>query len=539
VQARPSTVMAFGPAGGAEDRRRATTRAGALPRVIQGGMGVAVSGWRLASTVSRMGQLGVVSGTALAVVLARGLQDGDRGGHLRRGLSAFVDRAVAARILERYFRPDGRRAGGGYRAVPVPRQRPSRHFLELTVAGSFVEVYLAKEGHGGPVGINLLEKIQIPTLPSLYGAMLAGVDWVLMGAGIPRRIPAALEALADHRPVSLPLAVADGAAEDDCTVAFDPRGVVAEPAEALSRPRFMAIVGSHVLAAHLARDEESRPAGFVVERPTAGGHNAPPRGALRLSAEGEPVYGPRDDVDLARMRRLGVPFWLAGGYAHPAKLREALAEGARGVQIGTAFALCEESGLDPALKRRAREQAAAGRLLVHTDPVASPTGYPFKVARVQGTAADPEVHAARRRRCDLSYLATPYRRSDGTLGYRCPAEPVDDYVAKGGQAADTAGRVCLCNGLLAAVGLPQRRRDGGAEPPLLTLGDDARAVMAALSPDGRPYRAEDVVRHLLDGGVPRVGGSAVDAEALEAMSDQRGSAHRSVAAGGAEEELCL
>src|ERR1035437_10934201 len=102
------------------------TQAGEWPRVIQGGMGVAVSGWRLATTVSRMGQLGVVSGTALAVVHARGLQDGDPGGHLRRGLSAFVDRAVAARIQERYFRPGGRPAGGGYRAVPVPRQRPSR-----------------------------------------------------------------------------------------------------------------------------------------------------------------------------------------------------------------------------------------------------------------------------------------------------------------------------------------------------------------------------------------------------------------------------
>jgi len=495
------------------------TQAGAWPRVIQGGMGVAVSGWRLASTVSRMGQLGVVSGTALAVVLARGLQDGDRDGDLRRGLSAFVDRAVAARIQERYFRRGGRRAGGGYRAVPVPRQRPSRHFLELTVAGSFVEVYLAKEGHGSPVGINLLEKIQIPTLPSLYGAMLAGVDWVLMGAGIPLHIPAALEALADHRPVSLPLAVVDATAEDDYTVAFDPRSVVAEPGEALSRPRFMAIVGSHVLATHLARDDKSRPAGFVVERPIAGGHNAPPRGALRLSAEGEPVYGPRDDVDLARMRQLGLPFWLAGGYAHPLKLREALGEGASGVQIGTAFALCEESGLDPALKRRAREQAAAGRLVVHTDPAASPTGYPFKVARVPGTVADPEIHAARRRRCDLSYLTTPYRQSDGKVGYRCPAEPVHDYLAKGGQARDTVGRMCLCNGLVAAVGLPQRRQDGGAEPPLLTLGDDACAVLAALSPDGRSYRAKDVVRHVLDGGVPHLRESAVHVEALEVRSD--------------------
>ncbi len=473
------------------------TQAGEWPRVIQGGMGVAVSGWRLASTVSRMGQLGVVSGTALAAVLARGLQDGDPGGHLRRGLSAFVDPAVATRILERYFLPDGRRSGSGYRAVPVPRQRPNRHFLELTVAANFVEVYLAKEEHGCPVGINLLEKVQIPTLPSLYGAMLAGVDWVLMGAGIPSHIPAALDALADHRPVALPLTVAGATVDDDFTVAFDPRSVVPAPGAALARPRFIAIVGSHVLAAHLARDEESRPDGFVVERPSAGGHNAPPRGPLQLSAEGEPMYGPRDEVDLARMRQLGIPFWLAGGYAHPAELREALTEGACGVQVGTAFALCEESGLDPGLKRRAREQAATGRLVVRTDPVASPTGYPFKIAQLAGTMSDPKIRAARRRRCDLSYLTTPYRQPDGTLGYRCPGEPALDYVAKGGDASDTVGRMCLCNGLAAAVGLAQHRRGASAEPPLLTLGDDACAVLAALSPDGRSYRAEEVVRHLL------------------------------------------
>ncbi|MFN8218293.1 MAG: nitronate monooxygenase [Solirubrobacterales bacterium] len=467
------------------------------PRVIQGGMGVAVSGWRLASAVSQLGQLGVVSGTALAIVLARGLQDGDPGGHLRRGLAAFADRGVAARILSRYLRLGGRGAGRGYRSVPVPRKRSSRHLLELTVAASFVEVFLAKEGHDRPVGINLLEKIQIPTLPSLYGAMLAGVDWVLMGAGIPRYVPAALESLAGHRPTTLPLSVEGAAAEDDHTLSFEPRGVLPGWREPLTPPRFVAIVSSNVLATHLARDERSRPSGFVVERPTAGGHNAPPRGSLRLDDGGEPVYGPRDEVDLGHLRELGVPFWLAGGYAHPRKLREALAEGAQGVQVGTAFALCEESGLDPVLKRRAREHAAAGDLIVRTDPLASPTGYPFKVAQLAGTVSDPEVRAARQRRCDLGYLATPYRKAGGEIGYRCPAEPVDDYVSKGGQAADTAGRICLCNGLAAAAGVPQRRRPGGAEPALLTLGDDAGAVLAALSPNGRPYHAEDVVRYLL------------------------------------------
>ena len=52
-------------------------------------MGVGISNWRLASAVSRLGQLGVVSGTALDQVLARRLQDGDPGGHVRRSLARF------------------------------------------------------------------------------------------------------------------------------------------------------------------------------------------------------------------------------------------------------------------------------------------------------------------------------------------------------------------------------------------------------------------------------------------------------------------
>ncbi|MHB1834888.1 MAG: beta/alpha barrel domain-containing protein [Solirubrobacteraceae bacterium] len=478
------------------------TAGAAPPRLIQGGMGVAVSGWRLAAAVAEMGHLGVVSGTALAVVLARRLQDGDPGGHLRRALSAFPDPDVADRILTRY-RPGSR--GHGYRAVPVPRQAAGRQFLELTVAAAFTEVHLAKQGHDGQVGINLLEKIQIPTLPTLYGAMLAGVDWVLMGAGIPLHIPAALHQLTDHRATALPLSVA-GASRDH-TIAFDPSHVVANPGGPLARPRFVAIVSSHLLAAHLARSEEGRPWGFVVERPIAGGHNAPPRGRLQLNAEGEPIYGPRDEVDLERMRELGLPFWLAGGYAAPARLREAHEQGACGVQVGTAFALCEESGLEPALRQRAREAAAARRLRVRTDPLASPTGYPFKVAGLDGTVAAPVAATVRRRRCDLRYLAVPFERSDGRIGYRCPAEPQDEYVAKGGQRNDTEGRVCLCNGLMAAAGMPQHRGNGGVEPPLLTLGDDAQAVLAELSPDGRPYHARDVVRHLLGPATPTAASS--------------------------------
>ena len=73
------------------------------PTLIQGGMGVAVSSWQLASRVAALGHLGVVSGTALDVVLARRLQQGDPAGDLRRALEAFPDQAVAGEVLNRYF----------------------------------------------------------------------------------------------------------------------------------------------------------------------------------------------------------------------------------------------------------------------------------------------------------------------------------------------------------------------------------------------------------------------------------------------------
>ncbi len=82
------------------------------------------------------------------------------------------------------------------------------------------------------------------------------------------------------------------------------------------------------------------------------------------------------------------------------------------------------------------------------------------------------------------------------MGYRCPAEPVADYVRKGGDPADTVGRKCLCNGLLATAGLGQRLPTGETEPPIVTGGADL-ATLAALLPQGRLYYGvEDVLRLL-------------------------------------------
>ncbi|HXK94957.1 MAG TPA: nitronate monooxygenase, partial [bacterium] len=71
-----------------------------LPVIIQGGMGAGVSHWVLAKAVSKLGQLGVVSGTALDTVMARRLQLGDPGGHLRRALDHFPMPEIAQRIYD-------------------------------------------------------------------------------------------------------------------------------------------------------------------------------------------------------------------------------------------------------------------------------------------------------------------------------------------------------------------------------------------------------------------------------------------------------
>src|SRR5258708_10067768 len=105
---------------------------------------------------------------------------------------------------------------------------------------------------------------------------------------------------------------------------FFPRDFVEGPLPILSRPRSLAIVSSNTLATTMLRRATGRVDGLVIESPTAGGHNAPPRGKLQLNEAGEPVYGERDRVNIAELRELGVPFWLAGGYANAGKLLESL-----------------------------------------------------------------------------------------------------------------------------------------------------------------------------------------------------------------------
>jgi len=467
------------------------------PSIIQGGMGVGVSNWVLARAVSLAGQLGVVSGTALDVMLARRLQSGDPGGNMRLAFANFPFPDIARRVWEQYFVEGGIPKTQPYKAVPMMTAAPSQSLLELHTLANFVEVFLAKAGHAGAVGINFLEKIQMPTLSCIFGSMLAGVDFILMGAGIPKAIPGILDRFSKGESAKLKLEVQGAAPEDDYATSFDPKSFCGGIAPFLKRPKFLAIISSATLALTLARKSSGTVDGFIVEGATAGGHNAPPRGPMQLSATGEPVYGERDTPDLKKIAEIGLPFWLAGSYGAPGKLAEAVQQGAVGIQVGTAFAFCEESGVAPPIKEQAIQSACDGTLKVVTDPLASPTGFPFKVVQTEGSIASPVVYTQRARVCDLGYLRMPYRKPDGTLGYRCPAEPQTSYLHKGGDEASICGRKCVCNGLVSTVGLGQVVAGGKIEPPLLTAGDDIVNLSRFFKPGTKTYTARDVIDALL------------------------------------------
>lgn len=459
-------------------------------------MGIAVSNWRLAQTVASLGQLGVVSGTALDQVFARRLQDGDPGGEMRRGVDHFPFREMAERIWNSWYIPGGKKPDQPYKRPKSANKDGPRDVRELCIVSNFVEVFLAREGHRNAVGINYLEKIQLPLLASMYGAMLAGVSYVLIGAGIPLKIPGVLDNLAVHEPAAYPLPVTGSQEGDDIMMRFVPREYMEQELPPLVRPKFLAIIASNTLAITMVKKANGRVDGFIVEGPTAGGHNAPPRGKPTFNEAGEPVYGERDIVDLAKLSELGLPFWLAGGYGRPEKVREALEDGATGVQVGTAFAFCNESGLTDEYRHSVLRAVAGGTARVLTDPIASPTNFPFKVVRLDGSVTEPEVYAGRPRICDLGYLREAYRMDDGKIGYRCAAEPVTVYKSKGGKVENTVGRKCLCNALMANIGQPQLRNKY-VEKGLITSGDDVAELAPFVPADGGGYSAASVIDRLM------------------------------------------
>ena len=149
-----------------------------VPRVIQGGMGARISSWKLARAVSSRGELGITSGVAMDVILVRELQKGDPEGIWRRAMAAFPDQDMVGRLMDKYFIEGGKSADTPFKPIPMWTITPQQQLVEATVVANFCEIWLAKHNddstptNHGYVGINCLTKIQLPNVPSLYGALV-------------------------------------------------------------------------------------------------------------------------------------------------------------------------------------------------------------------------------------------------------------------------------------------------------------------------------------------------------------------------------
>ncbi len=477
-----------------------------LIKIILGGMGVYISSPFLVNAFSKACErlgikgLGTVSGTAAERMMVLILQRGDPGGHYRRALAHFPIEGVAERIITEYYDP----TGNGTKTAPVYRIDPSRKWIELAVTANFAFVWLSKEGHNQPVSINYLEKMCIPLIYSITGAMLAGVDVVTMGAGLPFDIPAVISALMQGQTLHYPIPVIGINGEKEKFIAsFNPWEFFGEQMPRLTKqPAFLPIISSLLLAQLCKRNmPKGSFQGFAVEEDSAGGHNAPPRGQVKFDSLGQPIYGEKDRVDYEKLADLGFPFWIGGSCASPEKLAWAQSEsvGACGVQVGSIFALCDESGLGPLIKADARRRGFRGELVIFKDPDFSPTGYPFNVARLPDTLSEPDVLERQVRVCSQGALVTPYRKDDGSFGYRCPSEPIEDYVRKGGKREDTDGKGCICKGLMFNTGLidVSRNHHGQApEAPVVTLGVDLSFLPHVMENENSGYSALSALQYL-------------------------------------------
>ncbi len=303
-------------------------------------MGVGVSLHPLASAVAREGGMGVVS-------------------------SACLDRLVSSRR--------GKRVN--------------------SFEAAHEEVSLAKEG--GFAGINIMVALVKDYEASVRGAIEAGADAVISGAGLPMQLPS-----------------------------------VAKPKDTALIPIVSSARALEIICRRWER-QGYRPDAAVLEGPLAGGHLGFKLEEIHLEENTlERLLPPVKDV---AERHGGFPIIVAGGvYSHEDILRF-LRMGADGVQMGTRFLCTEESGATPDYKQAVLD-ANEEDILVASRP-GSPCGLPFRVLRDAPMYRD-SLKALRPPKCDKGYVLL---KDDEGKFTRCAAKENNrDFF-------------CICNGLLCSA----------------------------------------------------------------------------------------
>ncbi len=334
--------------------------------IIQGGMGVGVSLFPLAKAVAKEGGIGIVS-------------------------SACLDRLTSRRTGKKL---------NSYEAA-------------------FDEVSQAREG-GGFAGINIMCALARDYSDSVKGALDAGADVIISGAGLPLTLPA-----------------------------------IQNPKETALIP----IVSSARALEIICKKWEKlgyRPDAVVLEGPLAGGHLGFKMEQVDLESNRlENLLPPVKDM----AKKYGdFPVIVAGGIYTHEDIAVFMKAGANGVQMGTRFLATEESSASPDYKRSVID-AGDEDIIVAFDP-GSPCGLPFRIIK-QSPMYVSTLSRKRKPKCDKGYVLQ--KDSEGKFSV-CPAKESNEH------------HFCICNGLLSSAGY-----NADKEEPLYTVGTNASRVDKIMS----------------------------------------------------------
>jgi nitronate monooxygenase len=329
--------------------------------IIQGGMGVGVSLSPLASAVAKEGGVGIVS-------------------------SACLDRLLSKR--------DGKKVN--------------------TYEAAYKEVALAKSA-GGFAGINIMVALVRDYEDSVKGAIDAGADLIISGAGLPLSLPA-----------------------------------IAPPKDTALVP----IVSSARALELICKKWERfgyRPDAVVLEGPLAGGHLGFKIDQIDLEANKlENLFPPVKDMAI---KYGDIPVIVAGGIYTHSDIQMFLQMGASGVQMGTRFLATEESSATAVYKKAVVDAHDEDIIVAHKP--GSPCGLPFRIIK-QSPMYVSSVKRLRQPKCDKGYVLLKDNEGKFT---RCPAKESNESC------------FCICNGLLSSAGYNPDK-----EESLFTVGTNASRI---------------------------------------------------------------
>jgi len=279
---------------------------------------------------------------------------------------------------------------------------------------AYDEISLAKAS-GGFAGINIMCALARDYEASVRGALDAGADAIISGAGLPMSLPSIQPA----KDTALIPIVSSARALDLICKKWEKQGC--------------------------------RPDAVVLEGPLAGGHLGFKMDQIELESNKlENLLPPVKDMAI---KYGNFPVIVAGGiYTHEDIVRF-LRMGADGVQMGTRFLATEESSASAAYKKAVVDATEEDILVAH-DP-GSPCGLPFRVIK-QSPMYVSALKKLRKPKCDKGYVLL--KDAEGKFT-KCPAKQSNEHW------------FCICNGLLSSAGYNTDK-----EEALYTVGTNADRI---------------------------------------------------------------